>query len=198
MSENRQGSASRSTKETQIRAAICLDGTGAAQVSTGVPFFDHMLDQLAKHGLFDITVEAKGDIEVDAHHTVEDVGIVLGDAFSQALGDAAGIRRFASATVPMDEALVQAVVDISGRPGFFGGLDLPPATLGNFDAQLADEFFRAFATHARLTLHIRKLAGHNLHHIIEAAFKALAHALDEATCVDPRRAGQTPSTKGAL
>ena len=197
---SRTGERSRSTRETEIRVRIGLDGTGQAAVRTGIGFFDHMLDALARHGMFDLEVECTGDLHIDAHHTVEDVGIVLGGAFLDALGDKRGIVRYADATVPLDEALVRAVVDVSGRP--FVRFDVPlPADqpmIGEFEAALSAEFWRAFATEARLTLHLDGLAGGNAHHVVEATFKAAARALDAATRVDARRADEIPSTKGAL
>lgn len=188
----------RTTRETDITVRICLDGTGQADVSTGVPFFDHMLDAFCRHGLFDLTVRAQGDLEVDAHHTVEDVGIVLGQAIAQALGDMRGINRFASPAVPMDEALVLAAIDLSGRGALFWRMDIPIEAISTFDTQLAKEFFVALAANARMTLHLQQLAGENAHHLIEAAFKACGRALCQAVAVNPRIAGELPSTKGAL
>ena len=188
----------RKTKETDITAELNLDGTGKTCIDTGVPFFDHMLDAFGRHGLFDLNVRAKGDIEVDAHHTVEDTGIVLGTAFLQALGTKEGITRFGNFTLAMDEALVLAALDFSGRGGCWAQLDIPAEQVGNFDTELGVEFFKAFASNANLTLHIRQLAGENSHHILEAAFKALARALKQACEIDPRIAGVVPSTKGAL
>ncbi|HKP74885.1 MAG TPA: imidazoleglycerol-phosphate dehydratase HisB [Longimicrobiaceae bacterium] len=190
----------RKTKETEIRASLALDGTGEGRVKTGIGFFDHMLEALARHGLFDLEVECSGDLHVDAHHTVEDVGIVLGACFLEALGDKRGISRYADATVPLDEALVRAVVDVSGRP--FLHFDVPyPAdqpVIGQFDVALSAEFWRAFATEARLTMHLDGIRGDNAHHVVEATFKAAARALDAATRLDPRRGDAVPSTKGAL
>jgi imidazoleglycerol-phosphate dehydratase len=190
----------RKTKETEIRASLGLDGAGEARVSTGIGFFDHMLEALARHGLFDIEVECRGDLHVDAHHTVEDVGIVLGACFLEALGDKRGISRYADATVPLDEALVRAVVDVSGRA--FLHFDVPypvdQPTIGQFDVALSAEFWRAFATEARLTMHLDGIRGDNAHHVVEATFKAAARALDAATRLDPRRGDAVPSTKGAL
>jgi imidazoleglycerol-phosphate dehydratase len=190
----------RKTKETQIRASVTLDGAGDARVATGIGFFDHMLEALARHGLFDIEVECSGDLHVDAHHTVEDVGIVLGGCFLDALGDKAGITRFADATVPLDEALVRAVVDVSGRPFLHFDVPLPmdQPRIGEFDVALSAEFWRAFATEARITMHLDGVRGDNAHHVVEATFKAAARALDAATRLDPRRGGAVPSTKGAL
>ena len=188
----------RTTKETDILVAIDLDGTGKTDIDTGVPFFDHMLDAFGRHGLFDLTVQAKGDIEIDAHHTVEDVGIVLGQAIDQALGDKRGIVRYGSIALPMDETLVLAAIDLSGRGQAHLTLDPPVELLGNFNTTLADEFFISLAANARMTLHLRQLAGKNSHHIIEAASKACARALKQAVTVDPRIAGELPSTKGSL
>ena len=188
---------SRATRETDIVVTLDVDGAGSVIVATGVPFFDHMLDAFGRHGLFDLDVAATGDLEVDAHHTVEDVGIVLGQAIAQALGDRAGITRFGSAAVPMDEALVLAAVDISGRGQLHWAVELPIEIIGTFDTTLAREFLIALAANAGLTLHVRSLAGENSHHIIEAAFKAVARALKEAVAIDPRVVG-VPSTKGSL
>jgi imidazoleglycerol-phosphate dehydratase len=193
----RNANITRETRETQITAALDLDGSGVTQVATGVPFFDHMLDAFGRHGLFDLTVDARGDLEVDAHHTVEDVGIVLGQALAQALGDKRGITRYGDAAIPMDEALVLAAVDISGRGGLYYDVALPIELIGTFDTTLAKEFLVAFATNAGLTLHVRSLAGENAHHIVEAAFKAVARALATAVALDPRVSG-VPSTKGSL
>ena len=193
----RSASITRATRETDISVTIDLDGRGATTVETGVPFFDHMLDAFGRHGLFTLVVRATGDLHIDAHHTVEDVGIVLGQAFAEALGDKAGITRFGSSALPMDEALVLAAVDISGRGQLHWAVDLPIEIIGTFDTTLAKEFLIAFATNAGLTLHIRSLAGDNAHHIIEAAFKAAARALKDAVAIDPRVAG-VPSTKGSL
>lgn len=187
----------RATSETDITVSLVLDGSGRVEVATGVPFFDHMLDAFGRHGLFDLTVDARGDIEIDAHHTVEDVGIVIGSAIAEALGDKAGIARFGSAAIPMDEALVLAAIDLSGRGGLYWDVELPIEIIGTFDTTLAKEFLIALATNAGLTLHVRSLAGENAHHIIEAAFKAVARALAQAVALDPRVVG-VPSTKGAL
>lgn len=195
---DRIGQVERATKETDIRLSLNLDGTGATSVSTGVPFFDHMLDAFGRHGLFGLDVNATGDIEVDAHHTVEDVGIVLGQAFAQALGDKRGIVRFGSSFVAMDEALVLAAVDVSGRGQLHYAVDLPIEIVGTFDTTLAKEFFIAFASNAGLTLHIRSFSGENSHHILEAVFKAAGRALSQASRINPRIAGELPSTKGAL
>lgn len=189
---------SRETRETQISVSLNLDGVGYSNVNTGVPFFDHMLDAFARHGLFDLTVSAVGDIEIDAHHTVEDVGIVLGQAFARALGDKRGISRFASCYVPMDEALILAAVDISGRGQLHYAVEVPHVLLGLFDTQLAKEFFIAFATQAGITLHMRSMSGENAHHIVEGTFKAAGRALCEAVRINPRIASELPSTKGSL
>lgn len=196
----RIGERTRGTRETQVSVRIDLDGTGTCDARTGIGFFDHMLDALARHGTFDLAVRCEGDLHVDGHHTVEDVGIVLGGAFLDALGDKRGIARYADATVPLDEALVRAVVDVSGRPFLHFHVPLPAAQarIGEFDAALSAEFWRAFATEARVTLHLDGLRGDNAHHVVEATFKAAARALDAATRVDPRREGVVPSTKGAL
>jgi imidazoleglycerol-phosphate dehydratase len=191
---------SRKTRETEISVRVELDGTGEADVRTGIGFFDHMLDALARHGLFDLRVHCEGDLHIDPHHTVEDVGIVLGGAFGEALGDKRGLVRFADATVPLDEALVRAVVDVSGRPFLHFDVTLPPdqPRIGDFDAALSAEFWRAFAMEARITLHLDGMRGNNAHHVVEATFKAAARALDAATRIDPRRAETVPSTKGVL
>jgi imidazoleglycerol-phosphate dehydratase len=193
----RSATITRETRETQITVTLELDGGGKAAVETGVPFFDHMLEAFGRHGLFDLTVAAKGDLEIDAHHTVEDVGIVLGQAFAKALADKSGITRFGSSALPMDEALVLAAVDISGRGALYYEVALPIEIIGTFDTTLAKEFLAALATNAGITLHVRSLAGENAHHIIEAAFKAVARALAAAVALDPRVSG-VPSTKGAL
>ena len=185
----------RETKETKIELALDVDGTGQASASTGIPFFDHMLEQLGKHGGFDLRIEAKGDLDVDLHHTVEDVGIVLGTAFKEALGDKAGVRRFASAVVPLDEALVQVALDLSGRPFLVYEVDPRSEWIGTFDPQLAEEFWRAFAFAAGITLHMRSLSGKNGHHIIEASFKGVARSLRDAVKIEGTG---VPSTKGAL
>ena len=188
----------RTTKETDIALALNLDGTGSVEVETGVPFFDHMLDAFGRHGLIDLSVRAKGDIDVDAHHIVEDVGIVLGQAFARALGDKRGIVRFGSQFVAMDEALVLAAVDISGRGQLHYDVSLPIEIIGTFDTTLAKEFFIALAANAGVTLHVRSFSGENAHHIIEAVFKAVGRVLCEACAVNPRIEGVLPSTKGAL
>lgn len=193
----RASTIARATSETDITLSIALDGSGETSVSTGVPFFDHMLDAFGRHGLFDLTVDARGDLAVDAHHTVEDVGICLGQALAGALGDKRGIRRFGSVFVPMDEALVLAAVDISGRGQLHYDLEVPIEIVGTFDTTLAREFMLALAANAGITLHVVGFAGTNTHHIIEAAFKAVARALAEAVSLDSRVTG-VPSTKGSL
>jgi imidazoleglycerol-phosphate dehydratase len=189
----------RSTKETTIEVVLDVDGTGRSEVSTGLPFFDHMVEQLGKHASFDLTVHAQGDLHIDAHHTVEDVGIVLGGCLADALGDKAGIRRFASMLLPLDEALIEVALDLSGRPYLAYGLDFAPDTPGlgspPFDPQLAEEFWRAFATAANATLHIRRLEGKNTHHMLEASFKGVARCLRDAVRIE---GGGIPSTKGSL
>jgi imidazoleglycerol-phosphate dehydratase len=194
----RIGEIRRTTKETDLHVVVDLDGSGTAAVRTGIGFFDHMLDALARHALLDLTIEAQGDLHVDGHHTVEDTGIALGLALERALGDRAGIRRYADAFVPLDEALVRAVVDVSGRPYLWYGIDIPKwQMLGDYDVFLTPEFFRAVVLNAGLTVHMDLIRGDNPHHIVEAAFKAFARALDGATTIDPRVVG-VPSTKGAL
>lgn len=195
---SRVAKVTRATKETDIALSLAIDGTGTTAIDTGVPFFDHMLDAFGRHGLFDLEVQAKGDIEVDAHHTVEDVGIVLGKAFAQAMGDKRGIVRFGSQILPMDETLVLAAVDISGRGQLHWDVDVPLCTLGIFDTSLAKEFFIAFATNAQVTLHVRMMAGENAHHIVEACFKAVGRAMRYALELDSRAMDTLPSTKGAL
>ena len=194
---SRTAEVTRKTGETDIQIKLDLDGSGVCDIDTGVPFFDHMLNAFGRHGQFDLAVHAVGDVEVDAHHTVEDTGIVLCEAFCQALGDKAGITRFADSTIPMDETLVMAAVDISGRGQAYCDLPLPCERVGSFDTELAVEFFYAFARDAKLTLHVRELAGENSHHIIEAAFKATGRAMRFACEMDPRVKG-VPSTKGTL
>lgn len=193
----RKAELERNTNETQIRVAVNLDGSGIAEVNTGVGFFDHMLTHLAKHGQFDIMVEANGDLHIDAHHTVEDVGIALGQAFLKAVGEPTGLTRYGHACVPMDEALAEAAVDFSGRPFLVFGADLPPVMVGDFDAELAEEFMRAFSVNSRMTVHIVLRYGKNTHHCIEGIFKAFARALGQALRIDPRITG-VPSTKGVL
>src|SRR4051794_10624239 len=187
----------RETKETKIRVEVNLDGVGVSSIQTPLPFLSHMLDQIARHGSIDLTVHAEGDVEIDGHHTTEDLGIVLGRAVLEALGDRKGIRRYGSATLPMDEALVTVALDLSGRPFFVWRVPMPKAKLGEFDTELAEVFFEAFARSAQANLHVKLLEGQNLHHIIEINFKALARALREATELDPRLTG-IPSTKGSL
>ncbi len=192
----RQAQIERKTKETSISLSIHLDGGGKAEISTGIPFFDHMLSLMTMHGLFDLSLRAKGDLEIDFHHTVEDVGIALGEGIKEALGDAAGIRRFGEALVPMDEALSRVVLDISGRPYLVYSVKAT-GRLKDFDLELAESFFKALVDHAGLTLHIDLLYGKNLHHIVESIFKGFGRALDQASSLDERRAG-IPSTKGRL
>ena len=194
----RSATIERSTSETDIRISLELDGTGRAELSTGVGFLDHMLTALARHALFDLQIQASGDLHIDDHHTVEDVGIVLGQAFAQAIGDKRGIRRYGQALVPMDEALVEAAIDISGRPLLAWSVGFAVPTIGTMDTELFEEFFRAFAMNALGTLHVTQKAGRNAHHIAEGCFKALARALRMAVELDPRTAGVIPSTKGAL
>lgn len=192
----RAGESRRKTKETDIAVRLSPDGSGAVKASTGIPFFDHMLAAFGKHGGFDLDVKAKGDLHVDPHHTVEDVGIVLGQALTKALGDKNGIARYGDAAVPMDEALVQAALDISGRPGYVQDFDLKRKRIGSFDTDLVDEFWKGFTLHSGVTLHLRQIRGRNSHHIIEAAFKAFGRALG-AACARSGRSG-IPSTKGSL
>lgn len=194
---NRRATVDRDTTETQIRVALALDGTGQSRIQTTIPFLDHMLILLAKHGFFDLTVKAKGDTDIDDHHTVEDVGIVLGEALKQALGKKEGIRRFGWASVPLDETLAQVTVDLSGRPYLVYRVDLPQRRIKAFDLGLFEDFFQAFVTHAGMNLHVNLLYGRNQHHIMEAIFKALAKALDQATGRDGRVSGVL-STKGKL
>jgi imidazoleglycerol-phosphate dehydratase len=188
----------RNTNETQIRVAINLDGTGQQKLNTGVPFLDHMLDQIVRHGLIDLDIQATGDLHIDAHHTVEDVGITLGQAFAQAMGDKKGIRRYGHAYVPLDEALSRVVVDFSGRPGLTYHIPFTRAMIGQFDVDLTREFFQGFVNHALVTLHIDNLRGDNAHHQCETVFKAFGRALRMAIELDPRAAGTIPSTKGSL
>jgi len=194
---SRKASIERITKETQIRLSIDLDGKGKAKICTSVPFLDHMLDLFTRHGLFDLEVEAKGDIDIDFHHTVEDIGIVLGQAFREALGDKKGIRRYGQATVPMDETLAAVVTDLSGRPYLVYNARIPKVKIGDFDVELVREFFQAFVNNCGANLHINVMYGENVHHILEACFKAAARALDQATQVDQRIEGVL-STKGKL
>lgn len=194
----RSAQITRNTLETQIAITLNLDGSGKASFDTGVPFLDHMLDQIARHGLLDINIVAKGDLHIDAHHTVEDIGIALGQAFHQAIGDKKGLRRYGHAYVPLDEALSRVVLDISGRPGLVFNVDFSRATIGEFDVDLIHEFFQGFVNHALVTLHIDCLAGSNAHHQAETVFKAFGRALRMALELDPRMAGMMPSTKGSL
>jgi len=198
MSTPRIAAITRNTNETQIRVAINLDGTGQQKLNTGVPFLDHMLDQIVRHGLIDIEVEAVGDLHIDAHHTVEDVGITLGQAFAKAIGDKKGIRRYGHAYVPLDEALSRVVIDFSGRPGLEFHVPFKRAMIGSFDVDLTHEFFQGFVNHALVSLHIDNLRGDNAHHQCETVFKAFGRALRMATELDPRSAGTIPSTKGSL
>ena len=188
----------RTTGETDVTVVLDLDGTGKSEISTGCGFLDHMLTLFARHGRFDLTVQARGDTWVDDHHTVEDVGIVLGGAFAQALGEKRGVTRYGSTLLPMDEALILTAVDLSGRGLLCYGLDIPTEKVGTFDTQLTEEFLNAFARQAGLTLHVKQLAGTNSHHIIEGAFKSLARSLRAAVAIDPAAAGEVPSTKGVL
>jgi imidazoleglycerol-phosphate dehydratase len=194
----RSGSVKRKTNETEIVVEVKLDGTGASQIATGVGFFDHMLDQLARHSLIDLDVSAKGDLHIDDHHTVEDVGIALGQALRQALGDKRGLTRYADCLLPMDETLTRVAVDVSGRPFLVFRTEFPTPKIGTFDTDLVREFFQAFAMNGGLTLHIETLYGLNSHHIAESCFKGTARALGAALAIDPRQAARIPSTKGAL
>ena len=194
----RSAEVKRDTKETQIRVKLDLDGSGVGKFATGVPFLDHMLDQVARHGAFDLEIEAQGDLHIDAHHTVEDVGIALGQAFAKALGDKQGIRRYGHAYVPLDEALSRVVVDLSGRPGLEYKIDFARARIGEFDVDLVHEFFQGFINHALVTLHVDNLKGDNAHHQAETVFKAFARALRMAVAPDPRAGSAVPSTKGTL
>jgi imidazoleglycerol-phosphate dehydratase len=194
----RQAEVLRNTAETKIAVRVNLDGTGAAKLATGIGFFDHMLDQIARHGMIDLDIEAKGDLHIDGHHTVEDVGITLGQAVHKAVGDKKGIRRYGHAYVPLDEALSRVVIDFSGRPGLVMNVPFKSGMIGTFDSQLAHEFFQGFANHAFVTLHIDNLRGENAHHQCETVFKAFARALRAALEFDPRAAGTIPSTKGSL
>jgi imidazoleglycerol-phosphate dehydratase len=194
----RTATVTRKTAETEVAVTLNLDGTGKAKLATGVPFLDHMLDQVARHGMFDLDVAAKGDLHIDAHHTVEDVGITLGQALAKAVGDRKGIRRFGHAYVPLDEALSRVVVDFSGRPGLEFHVPFTRALIGEFDVDLVHEFFQGFVNHAQVTLHVDNLRGVNAHHQAETAFKAFGRALRMAVEPDPRAAGTVPSTKGTL
>ena len=188
----------RTTKETDVELVLNLDGTGEVEIDTGIPFFDHMLTMVGKHGLMDLNVRAKGDLEVDGHHTVEDIGICLGQAFNEAVGDKKGIRRYGSCMMPMDEALALVALDISGRPYLVYDVELPAEIIGSYDTLLTVEFLQAFVNTAAITLHVKMLSGRNAHHMVEAVFKGLARALGEAVEIDPRNAGQIPSTKGRI
>ncbi|MDO8463798.1 MAG: imidazoleglycerol-phosphate dehydratase HisB [Gallionella sp.] len=194
----RSAKVSRNTLETQITVELNLDGNGQAKFDTGLPFLDHMLDQIARHGLLDISIAAKGDLHIDAHHTVEDIGITLGQAFNQAVGDKKGLRRYGHAYVPLDESLSRVVLDVSGRPGMVFNCKFVRDSIGEFEAGLINEFFQGFVNHALVTLHIDNLAGNNAHHQAETIFKAFGRALRMAVELDPRMAGVTPSTKGTL
>ncbi|MEE9337221.1 MAG: imidazoleglycerol-phosphate dehydratase HisB [Methylococcaceae bacterium] len=194
----RKAQIERNTLETQIKIDINLDGSGESSFVTGVPFLDHMLDQVARHGLIDLNIVAKGDLEVDAHHTVEDIGITLGQAFAHALGDKKGIVRYGHSYVPLDEALSRVVIDFSGRPGLFYEVNFPRAAIGSFDVDLFREFFQGFVNHAGVSLHIDNLKGSNAHHVAETIFKAFGRAIRMAITADPRMAGIMPSTKGSL
>ncbi len=194
----RQAEVRRDTAETRIRVRLNLDGTGQQQLASGVAFLDHMLDQIARHGLIDLEVEAQGDLHIDGHHTVEDIGITMGQALARAVGDKTGIRRYGHAYVPLDEALSRVVVDFSGRPGLVWNVPFTRAMIGQFDVDLAHEFFQGLVNHAQITLHIDNLRGENAHHQCETVFKAFARALRMALEVDPRASGQVPSTKGSL
>lgn len=194
----RQAQITRNTLETQISVKVDLDGTGKAILDTGIPFLDHMLDQVARHGMIDLEIAAKGDLHIDAHHTVEDIGITLGQAFAQAIGDKKGLRRYGHAYVPLDEALSRVVVDFSGRPGMELNIEFVRARIGEFDVDLINEFFQGFVNHAMVTLHIDNLSGRNAHHQAETVFKAFGRALRMAAEADPRAAGMVPSTKGSL
>jgi imidazoleglycerol-phosphate dehydratase len=195
--DKRSAKVTRTTKETDIRAELIIDGAGTGDISTGIPFFDHMLTLMTAHGFFDLTVKAKGDIEVDGHHTVEDVGIVIGNAFLEALGDKRGIKRYGTGLVPMDEALASVVIDYSNRPSLTYNVTYLRPKTGNFDAELVEEFFKAFVNASRTTLHINLMYGENTHHVIEAVFKGFGQALDKATSIDERICG-VRSTKGVL
>ncbi len=198
MTAPRTATVQRDTKETQIRVELNLDGTGVSKLATGIGFFDHMLDQVARHGLIDLDIDARGDLHIDGHHTVEDVGITLGLAVAKAVGDKKGLRRYGHAFVPLDEALSRVVIDFSGRPGLVMHVPWKAGMIGEFDSQLAYEFFQGFSNHALVTLHIDNLRGENAHHQCETVFKAFARALRQAIEIDPRMAGVIPSTKGTL
>ena len=195
---NRKATVKRNTKETQIEVSLTLDGQGQAELDIGIPFLEHMLEQVARHGLFDLSIKAKGDLEIDAHHTVEDIGITLGQAFTQALDNKKGIRRYANAYVPLDEALSRVVIDCSGRPGLEYNANYPRARVGEFDVDLVFEFFQGFVNHAMMTLHIDNIRGRNSHHIAETIFKSFGRALRVAVEIDPQMKNILPSTKGSL
>ncbi|MDX1824757.1 MAG: imidazoleglycerol-phosphate dehydratase HisB [Thiohalomonadales bacterium] len=194
----RTATVKRDTLETQIEVTLNLEGNGKSEFNTGIPFLEHMLDQVARHGLLDLWIQAKGDLQIDAHHTVEDIGITLGQAFDKAVGDKKGIRRYGHAYVPLDEALSRVVIDFSGRPGLEYGVDFPRARIGDFDVDLFGEFFQGFVNHAKVTLHIDAIRGNNAHHIAETVFKAFGRALRMALEFDPRMEGIMPTTKGSL
>ncbi len=194
----RKASVSRNTLETQIEVSLDLDGEGRSQLDTGVPFLEHMLDQVARHGLIDLAISARGDLHIDAHHTVEDIGITLGQAMARALGDKKGLCRYGHAYVPLDEALSRVVIDFSGRPGLVFAVEFPRASIGGFDTELFHEFFQGFVNHAQATVHVDCLRGRNAHHIAETVFKAFGRALRMALTSDPRMSGVVPSTKGSL
>ena len=198
MTAPRIATVQRDTKETQIRVSVNLDGTGVSKLETGIGFFDHMLDQIARHGLIDLDIHAVGDLHIDGHHTVEDVGITLGQAVAQAVGDKKGLTRYGHAYVPLDEALSRVVIDFSGRPGLFMDVEFKSGMIGAFDTQLAYEFFQGFSNHAGVSLHIDNLKGHNAHHQAETIFKAFGRALRMGLALDPRSLGVIPSTKGSL
>ena len=198
MTAPRTATVQRDTKETQIRVSVNLDGTGVSKLDTGIGFFDHMLDQIARHGLIDLDIQAVGDLHIDGHHTVEDVGITLGQAVAQAVGDKKGLTRYGHAYVPLDEALSRVVIDFSGRPGLFMDVDFKAGMIGAFDTQLTFEFFQGFSNHAGVSLHVDNLKGHNAHHQAETIFKAFGRALRMGMTLDPRSLGVIPSTKGSL
>ena len=194
----RSATVTRNTQETQITASVNLDGSGISKLDTGLPFLEHMLDQVARHGLVDLTIQAKGDLHIDAHHTVEDIGVALGQALAKAAGDKKGVRRYGHAYVPLDEALSRVVIDLSGRPGLEYHVDFPRARIGEFDVDLLHEFFQGFTNHALVTLHVHSLQGKNAHHVAETVFKAFGRALRMAIEPDPRMSNVVPSTKGTL
>ena len=196
--KQRTATVDRKTKETEIHVSVNLDGTGVAQIDTGLPFLDHMLDQIARHGLIDLQITAVGDLEIDGHHSVEDIGITIGQAVASAVGDKAGITRYGHAYVPLDEALSRCVIDLSGRPGLVLDVRFPTQRVGEFDLELVHEFFQGFVNHAQVTLHLDNLRGANSHHIVETLFKAFGRALRAAVAADPRSGGIIPSTKGSL